>query len=143
MPGYCATVAAGGVSGLHRSLMTTVCSCQHRPSPGLKAHLASRSDTLSTLLWLYATISANMNAHAPMATSAPRVFARGLSMMLGGALGPAADGPKSCCWREGCAAVRAESLRASGVVGSGALAEKRLLWAAEYAMVVGGRMEIR
>lgn len=95
-------------------------------------HLASRSDTLSALLWLYATISANMNAHAPTATSAPFVRASGLSTMLGGAA-PAAGGPKSCCWSEGCGAVRAESLRASGVVGSGALAEKRL-WAAGYAM---------
>lgn len=80
-------------------------------------------------------ISANMNAHAPMATSAPFVFASGLSMMLRGALAPAGDGPKSCCWSEGGCALRAESPLASGVVGSGALAEKRLLCAAGYAMV--------
>lgn len=57
-------------------------------------------------------------------------------MMLRGALAPAGDGPKSCCWSEaGSVGLRAESPRASGVVGSGALAEKRLLCAAGYAMV--------
>lgn len=60
-------------------------------------------------------------------------------MMLRGALAPAGDGPKSCCWSEaGSVGLRAESPRASGVVGSGALAEKRLLCAAGYAMGVDG-----
>lgn len=57
-------------------------------------------------------------------------------MMLRGALAPAGDGPKSCCWREAGCELRTESPLASGVVGSGALAEKRLVCGAGYAMVL-------
>lgn len=56
-------------------------------------------------------------------------------MMLRGALAPAGDAPKSCCWREAGCELRTESPLASGVVGSGALAEKRLVCGAGYAMV--------
>lgn len=57
-------------------------------------------------------------------------------MMLRGALAPAGDAPKSCCWREAGCELRTESPLASGVVGSGALAEKRLVCGAGYAMVL-------
>lgn len=57
-------------------------------------------------------------------------------MMLRAALAPAGDAPKSCCWREAGCELRTESPLASGVVGSGALAEKRLVCGAGYAMVL-------
>lgn len=57
------------------------------------SHLFSKSATLSTLDWLYATISANMNDHADSDTSAPFVLFSGRSRMLA----PAA-GSGGCCW---------------------------------------------
>lgn len=57
-----------------------------------EAHLFSRSATLSTLDWLYATISANRKDHAERETSAPFVLFSGRSSMFA-----PAGGRRGCC----------------------------------------------
>lgn len=91
----------------------STCRCR-----STKADLLSRSVTLSTLLWLYATISLKRNANAPSEISLPLARFSGRSSTLGGppipppAPGPeeAAPPPKSCCCRD----VVPETIRDAG-----------------------------